>query len=280
MSIRPISLLLLAVGCADPTPTAIAACVAIPQLATDPAGLVLLEPLLAAEELKALKGAEPTRGLQAVGEAGMARLRSETTCEVTEVNGAGTGRWQLLLTRTLPTVAADGTLGAPQVQNLDWQVVDEDGLRVEAGTDNAARMRASVESARAENDFKRVGAGWRVLVDAFKDPVLPVDADYANRIDLGWEYRAKLVPGGLSADGDVLSATVANSGDQVVKHAILNLVWELDGAPGSGQVEIADLAPGQTAPVSATVARPLVGDDPGLGKVDLQAVEVELAPAS
>jgi hypothetical protein len=271
---------LLLLGCTDPGPVALEACAAVPQLATDAAGLALLEPLLAREELRALKAAAPTRGLAAVGEAGMARLRAEARCELKETNGAGSGRWQVLLSRTIPAVAVDGSIGAPETYDLDWQVVDEgDGLRVEAGTDNAERMRASVESARAENDFKRVGAGWRALRDTFRDPVLTVDADYAHRIDLGWEYRQNLVPGGLAADGVLLSATVTNQGDQAVAHAVLELSWELDGAAASKRIELRDLAPGQSAPLQAEVARALVGDDPGLGKVDVQAKEIELAPA-
>jgi hypothetical protein len=252
--LAPVFALLLA-ACTDPEPVALEACRAMPQLATDAAGLELMRPVLDPREVALIEKAEPTLGLQKVGSEGLAKLRAASTCAIDEVDSAGTGRWAVKVKRTIPTVAADGTIGDPQEQVLEWQVVDgDDHPYVETGARYASSKRASIAEAIEQRDFKRVAAGWRGLVNEFPDPVLTVDVADAEDQDEGWEYRNKLAVRAFGAtDPHTLVAVVSNTGDRPVRRGVFALTTEVEGEKVSAMATTEAIPPGQTAELRATL---------------------------
>ncbi len=207
----------LLAACANPTPIATEACMALPGLSTDPAGLALLTPLLINAEGELLAAATPTLGLEKVGAEGLAALREKAVCELVAVNNAGSGRWKVELKRSLPTVQADGSLGRTDETALEWQVVDEDGLRVETGLGVAAEMRASIAGAIAEDDLRRAASTWRALYRSYPDPVLPVDIAVAEAAEAraALKRRVKAVVGTPKRGKLPLEVTNRNSADVV-----------------------------------------------------------------
>jgi len=269
--------LALAAACTDPEPVALEACAAIPQLATDAAGLTALTAVLDPRELELLQAAAPTLGLEKVGSEGLAKLRSEASCVVDQVDSAGSGRWAVKLTRTLPTVAADGTLGEPATQSLDWQVVDgADGAYVESGMRFAVTKRESLRDAIAEKDFMKLAAGWRGIHQSFPDPVITVDIAEAETLDAGWAYRKKLEPQGAGAlDKELVALELMNTGDKAVASGLFDLSFTHGGAKEVVRLTAGAIAPGETVQLQGTPKGPLA---PDVGGFDVEAVEIRLAP--
>ena len=218
-----ISLLLLA--CSNPEPAALAACQAVPGLSSDAAGLALLEPLLTTEELVLLREAAPTRGQEVVGSTGLATIRDQTACEVVLTHSAGSGRWAVTLKRTLPTVGPDGTLGSPEEQELEWQVINADGVRVETGLGIATSMRRSIGDAIEKQDYARATSSWKAIQRSYHDPLLSVDIAEAEAFEEAWRYRSKL-DGWVekTSDTEVVIA-VENKGDRAVVDAELTITF-------------------------------------------------------
>jgi hypothetical protein len=210
-------LLLTLLACGNPDPVALSTCQALPTLASDPAGLTLLEPLLAPGDWEALSKAQPTAGLELLGPDGLAALRQQTTCTLLATEGAGSGRWAVDLERTSPSVGPDGSLGEMVTHSLAWQAVKTDGgIRIEAGIEGAAISRRNAETAIAEDDPKRAAAIWRAIQKKFPDPLLSVDIARAEAFQARAEAMKTILakPTGV-ADGK-LYVELQNRGGQAV----------------------------------------------------------------
>ena len=249
------SWLFLLIACADPTPVALDTCKAIPSLATDEEGLQLLEPLLTHRDFRTLKKADPTLGLQKVGATGLAKLRAQARCEVVEVLDAGHNRWNVTVTRTLPEVNADGSLGDPQETTLNWSVVrSKDGLKVETGLFQAADTRRQAEESAARGDLKRAAGLWRAVYQKFPDPMLQVDIATATDIAAKALYRKRLVgnlisitPAEDEGANPILNAEVTNRGKRYVSKAVIELSFDVGTDQKLVLHEVGEIKPGETA---------------------------------
>ncbi|MCB9764229.1 MAG: hypothetical protein H6739_30940 [Alphaproteobacteria bacterium] len=241
-------LALLLLGCTDPEPIAKAACQAVPGLSVDPEGLALLEPLLTPTEGTLLAQAEPTLGLTAAGPATMAKLRAEASCEVGEVESAGSGRWAVPVTRTAPSITPDGQLGEPETTELSWQVVADDGGRVETGLKKAIAMRKSAHEAVEQDDLRRAASTLRALKKSYGDPALAVDIALAEAAFDKREYARKLQNVFVSAD-DVVVATLTNSGDKALSAVTVAADFETAEGPKRTTAALTDVAAGATVEV-------------------------------
>ena len=268
-------LLIFLMACADPAPVAKQACEALPGLATDPAGLQLLAPLLAKVDYDALASAQPTLGLQLLGSDGLAELRNQASCTVGAVEGAGQGRWAVDMERSLPVVNLDGSLGEVETTPLSWQAVKTpDGVRVETGLAGAAIMRASAEQAFEEGDLRRYASSWRAIVKKFPDPLISVDvAMAASSID-AWEYRARVrgKPVTIDEEAGTLQAEITNQGDRAVRALRVRVDFEVGSQTVSQALVIESLEANTTAPVDVPI--PEAAD----GKVHIEIESLEFGP--
>lgn len=247
-------LLLSLLACADPAPVALATCQAVPGLATDAAGLELLEPLLASEDLKALKGAQATAGLEAVGSEGLATIRSKTTCAVLSAESAGSGRWAVDLERTAPTVSGDGTLGEPATQALAWQAVKTpDGIRIEAGIQGAAISRLNAEAAVAEDDLRRAAAIWRAIHKKFPDPLLTVDIARAEAAHHYGEILKKVHAKPVGVEDGKLFIEAANGNEAPVSQVEIKADFEVGENTKSETTVVPELAGGAKLEIELAV---------------------------
>lgn len=220
--------------------------------------MALLTPLLVADEVAALDQAEPTLGLQAVGEAGLAELRAQVHCQVVDRTGD-----EILLERTQPIVAADGTItDAVQTRRLGWRLLDG---RVEIGLVDAQDRWRRAQDADPEAAAAQLIAIERLLAD----PLLAVDVFHANETAERARARLALTSTFVRARGDVVHAELINNGGRPVRSATVVARFE------SGeqiQVQVGPLQAGQRVPY--TVAMP----EGANGGVRLQVSEVELFP--
>jgi hypothetical protein len=266
--------LLFVLACADPAPVAVEACEALPGLATDPAGLQLLEPVLAQVDYDALAAAAPTRGLELVGGDGLAALRAQASCTVGLVEGAGQGRWAVDLERSLPKVNADGSLGEVEVVALAWQAVKtDDGIRVETGLAGANIMRKSATQALEEGDLRRYASSWRAIAKKFADPLLTVDVAEAERVFGRVEYLAKIrgKPVEVNEEEGTLRGEISNSGDRKATAIEIRVDFGVGDQTASVNATVEALEPGATTAVDVAIPE---GAD---GKVHIEAVSLELA---
>jgi len=266
-------LVLLVLGCTDPTPVAVSACQAMPGISARAGDLPMFEPLLSAKDMKVLREAAPTLGLQAVDETRMAELRSKTTCMPGEANGAGDGRWAIELTRTAPVVNPDGSLGDPVETTFEWQVVDQDGGRVDLNLEGAAIARRNLEDAVHDADWHRFASGWKALAARWNDPVLPVDIQAAESKRDRMDYTSRLKNVFDAAGEGLIHGTVTNSGEQAVSRAMITATFESAGGPLTASTQIGALAPGQS--LTYTVDIPEGAE----GNVKLKTTDLEFAPA-
>lgn len=266
-------LLLFLMACADPVPVAQQACEALPGLATDPAGLQLLAPVLATVDYDALAAAQPTKGLELLGSDGLAELRGKVQCTVGLVEGAGQGRWAVDLERTLPTVLADGSLGEPQTTALSWQAVKtDDGVRVETGLAGAAIMRASAEQALEEGDLRRYASSWRGLAKKFPDPLISVDIAHAEKVFDRHEYLGEIrgKPVEVDEKEGTLKAELSNTGDRAVSELELRVDFGVGEATASETATVEAIEAGGKAEVVVPIPE---GAD---GKVHIEVLSLEL----
>lgn len=246
-------LTLLLFACTKPEPAALSACQAVTGLSTDAAGLALLEPVLVPAEVALLKAAAPTRGLEVVGSDGLAEIRSRTTCSVTATNSAGSGRWAVTLQRFLPAVGADGSLGEPQEQTLEWQVISEDGVRVETGLPVADSMRRSIAEAVEEGDHARVTASWKAIQRTYGDPLIAVDLAEAEAVEAAWRYRTQMegwVEEVLKAE---VVVAVENKGERDVSAADLTVTFEVSGEKVPADVALPAVKAGETGRINVAI---------------------------
>lgn len=261
-----IALTLLA--CTNPEAPALTACQAVPGLSTDAVGLAQLALVLVPSEVALLASAEPTAGQVALGSDGLATLRSQTTCEVTATNSAGSGRWALTLRRTLPTVDTDGTLGEPQEQTLAWQVVSDDGVKVETGLGIADSMRRSIAEAVEQEDYARATASWKAIQRTYGDPVIAVDIAQAEAAEEAWRYRRK-IDGWVESVGETEVVIAAeNQGKQDITAATLTITFTGITAPVT--TELGMIKAGETARMSLPIP------DGAVGKVTVKTTRVLL----
>ncbi len=266
---------LFLMACADPVPVALQACEALPGLATDPAGLQLLAPVLAKVDYDALASAQPTQGLQLLGSDGLAELRSKASCTVGAVEGAGQGRWAVDLERSLPAVNPDGTLGEVEVTAMSWQAVKtSDGVRLETGLAGAAIMRASAEQALEEGDLRRYASSWRAIIKKFPDPLLSVDVARAADVFDQYEYRTQLR--GKPVEVDDKAGTLKGEISNVGKRDARNIQVQVDFGVGTQTVSQAATIEAIAAGTASTVdvAIPEGAD----GSVHIEVVGLELSP--
>ncbi|MDG1484178.1 MAG: hypothetical protein P8R54_31595 [Myxococcota bacterium] len=252
-----IALTLLA--CTDPEAPALAACQAVPGLSTDDAGLAALSPLLVAAEIDLLKAAVPTRGQVVLGSEGLAKLRAQTTCAVTANNSAGSGRWAITLSRTLPTVEADGTLGEPQEQTLEWQVVSDDGARVETGLGIASSMRGSIDEAVEQEDYARAASSWKAILRTYGDPIIAVDIAEAEATEDAWLYRRKIDGWVERVDSAEITIAAKNDGDRDIVGATLTVTFELADGKRPLSALIGAVKAGETGRVTIPIPEDAVG---------------------
>jgi hypothetical protein len=264
-------LLPLLLACADPAPVALSTCEALPNLATDAAGLELLEPLLAPGDWEALSKAAPTAGLEKLGSEGLAALRQQTNCTLLSSESAGSGRWAVELERTNPSVDGDGNLGEAETHALSWQAVKTpEGVRIEAGIEAAAISRRNADAAVAEDDLRRAAAVWRAIHKKFPDPLLYVDiaraeAAYAKAEALKG-VRAK--PTGV-ADGK-LYVELSNQAQAAVGSVELRADFAVGEQTHSSTLTHPGLEAGATVEVELAVPE---GAD---GNVHVEVVGLEL----
>lgn len=230
-------------GCTDPEPVALAACQAVPGLSIDAAGRAMLDGVLTDEELGILDAAEPTLGLQTLGEAGMKEIRAKTTCVVTKMESAGASRWAATISRTAPSVTPEGALGDPVETELTFQIVDVDGGRAEIGMKRAAAQRASIAEALAEEDYQRFASSWRALERNYPDPVLPVDVAAAEALEARMDYRKSVELTFKEAGDGMVQAEALNTGDKPVASALLSATFE--GSDESPEATVGALPPGE-----------------------------------
>lgn len=233
-----IALLALLACSPDPTPVAVQACEAVPTISVFPDDVALFEPLLVPDEIEILRHAEATRGLMGVKSAGMQQLREAASCAVTSVQkGDEPGTWQVELTRTLPHVRLDGTLGTEQTQQLSWTVVKTDaGLRVRTDLQRMVDMRAEVAEANARDDHERVLELWKSILALYQDPTLVYDiGDATLQVEYA-AYRERYIRSDVPADeverdeetGELV-VPLRNEGDRTVSRALLEVVFVVDG---------------------------------------------------
>ncbi len=264
-------LLLSLLACADPAPVALATCQAVPNLATDKAGLELFQPLLAEGDWKALSGATPTAGLELVGADGLAKIREQTTCTVLSTEGAGTGRWAVELERSNPGVNPDGSLGEAQTHTLSWQAVKtQDGIRIEAGIQGASISRRNAESAVADDDQRRAAAIWRAIHKKFPDPLLTVDIAKAEALYEKLEYQKKIPVKAVGVEDDKLFVEVSNTGDKPVSKLELRADFEVGDQTKSHTTTVPSLAPGAKLEVELPIP------EGAEGNVHVEVVGLEL----
>jgi len=264
-------LALFALACTDPTAVAVAACQALPGIAVHPEDMPLMETLLSKKEIEALRAAPPTRGVQVVSAATLASMRAQTTCTAEEPNGAGSGRWAIKLSRKAPTVGPTGEVGPPDEQTLDWQVVDEDGGRVEFNVEGATIARKNLDEAIDKEDFKRFAAGWRSLAGRYADPLLSVDVAEAEALLARMEYAASLEHVFQGAAEGMVAATVRNAGDKAIATMKVDAVFESAAGPLHSEVNVGPVAAGET--LSYQVAIP----DEAEGSVRLRTLDLRFA---
>jgi hypothetical protein len=268
-------LLLFLMACADPVPVAQRACEALPGLATDPAGLQLLAPVLATVDYDALAAAQPTRGLELLGSDGLAALRGKVECTVGLVEGAGQGRWAVDLERSLPEVLPDGSLGEVKTTALSWQAVKtKDGVRVETGLAGAAIMRASAQQAYEEGDLRRYSSSWRAIAKKFPDPLIAVDIAHAEGLFERDEYRTKIRGKPVAVDdaAGTLKAELSNTGEREVVQLEVRVEFGVGDQTASQTANVDELGAGSTATVEVDIPE---GAD---GKVHIEVVHLELVP--
>ena len=246
-------LLLTLLGCTDPGPLAVSACEAVPGLSTDAAGMALLEPLLIATSVAILKDAAPTKGQEALGPDGLAQLRAGTSCTADKIDAAGSGRWAVKLTRTAPTVAADGTLGATETTALEWQVADTDGGRVDVGLEKANAMRRSATEAAEKGEHRRAASTLRALSKSFADPALVVDVALAEAAQDKAEYDKKLSNTFVAAEGGSVTASFTNSGDRALSGVTVGGDFEAGDGVVTADAEIGDVPAGETVEYKLTI---------------------------
>lgn len=252
-----IALTLLA--CTDPEAPALAACQAVPGLSTDDAGLAALSPLLVPAEVELLEAATPTRGHAVLGSEGLAQLRAQTTCAVTSTNSAGSGRWAVALSRTLPTVGADGTLGEPQEQTLEWQVVSDDGVRVETGLGIASSMRGSIDEAIKQEDYARAASSWKAILRTYGDPVIAVDIAEAEATEDAWLYRREIDGWVERVDSAEITIAAKNDGDRDIIGATLTVTFELADGTRPLSALLGAVKAGETGRVTIPIPEDAVG---------------------
>ncbi len=269
------TLLLFLMACADPAPVALQACEALPGLATDPAGLELLQPLLESKDYDALAAAAPTAGLELVGADGLASLRTQASCTLLSAESAGSGRWAVELERSAPAVLADGSLGEVQTTPLSWQAVKTpDGVRVETGLAGAAIMRASAATALEEGDVRRYASTWKAVANKFPDPLLTVDVAQAQAAFERLEYQAKIRGKPIEVDeaAGTLKAEIRNEGERSVSAVQLRVDFGVGETTASESATLEALAGGATAEVTVPIPE---GAD---GKVHIEVLGLELPP--
>ncbi len=205
-------LLTLLIACTDPMPVAIQACQAIPTVASTPEGLALFDPLLTAEEHALLAQQQPTLGIQAVGEAGLASLREVATCTASDANHAGPGLWKVYLDREAPSLTLDGK-GEVVRHHFEWMVHDtEAGLRVETDLARYVSMRQSIAEGLKTDDHDRATSLWRTMIDDYGDPTLVHDLAAAEAARTHYQYGKKLGTDIMGIDGDELVGKLYNRG--------------------------------------------------------------------
>lgn len=260
-------LLLLSFACTDPNDVAKRACEAVPGLSMDAEGQAVLAQLLVASELESIKGSEQTEGHKLVGDAGLATIRDGAQCTVDSVDSAGSGRWAVVLTRTAPSVGADGAYGEPQNSTLEWQVVSDEGGRVEAGVAKAATMWANAKAARDEGDLMRAASSMRALRNTFPDPVLAVDVALMEQAEEVQSYTKSIVHTFLSAEGEEVIASVQN-GDKALSKLVATATFDV----GSQEIDLGPIEAG--AALEYRVPIPEGAE----GSVQLTTGSLELAP--
>lgn len=232
-------ILILALGCTDPNDIAVRACEGLPQLSMDAVGQAGLAELLVASELKTIADAPQTAGHSQVGDEGMAELRKGTNCVVDSVDSAGSGRWAVSLTRMSPTVDKDGVIGAEETLTIEYQVVADDGGRVESGVSKGATMWENSHEAAREADFMRAASTMRALKNTFPDPVLSVDVFQAEQAEELDSYSKSLVHTFVSAEGDEVVGSVQN-GDKALTALTVKAAFDV----GEQTVEVGPVEAG------------------------------------
>lgn len=263
-----IALTLLA--CTDPEAPALAACQAVPGLSTDDAGLAALSPLLVSAEVDLLKAAAPTRGQEVLGSEGLAQLRAQTTCSIKATNSAGSGRWAVTLSRTLPTVGADGALGESQEQTLEWQVVSDDGVKVETGLGIASSMRGSIAEAVAQEDYARAASSWKAILRTYGDPVIAVDSAEADAVEAAWLYRRELDGWVEMVDSAEVTIAAKNDGEKDIAGATLTVTFDLADGKRPVTATLGAVKAGETGRVKVAIPEDAVG------KVIVKTASVQL----
>lgn len=263
--------LLLALACTDPAPVAVAACQALPGISAHPSDLALYEPLLTAADVEVLRHAEPTKGLAVFSPEALAELRKRTACTADEVNGAGSGRWAVKLTRTMPELKADGSAGEPVTTSFEWQVSDEQGGRVDLNLVASTIARDNAAEAIDEEDFKRFASGWRAIAHRWPDPVLVVDVAEAEALDARMAYAGKLEHSFVAAGEGLVQATVQNTGDQAVSGILVDAAFESAEGKLHSQARVGAVAPGETATYVVEIP------DGAEGNVRLRTLDLRLA---
>lgn len=261
-------LFLLALGCTDPSPVAIAACQALPGIAIHDSDRALFEPLLTARDLEILRDAAPTHGLAAVDAATLADMRSRTTCTADEVNGAGSGRWAVKLTRTSPTVSGEGSVGEPAELSFEWQVSDEQGGRVDLNLEGASIARRNADQAIDDEDWKRHSSGWRALAHRWPDPLLAVDVALAEALETRMGYAGKLQHSFDAAGEGLVQASVRNTGDKAVTALVVDAVFESASGPLHARSELG------AVPAGGQLAYTLEIPDGAEGSVRLRTIDL------
>jgi len=264
-------ILLAFLACTDPSPVALATCQALPGIAVHDSDRALFAPLLTAADMDVLARAEPTRGLSVFSPDALAALRTQTSCVVDEVNGAGSGRWAVKLTRTMPAVHADGSTGDPVTDSFEWQVSDEQGGRVDLNLVASALARRNAVEAIDEEDFKRFAAGWRAIAHRWPDPVLVVDVAEAEALDARMAYTGKLEHAFVAAGDGLVQATVTNTGGQAVSAVEVDASFESPSGKLHSQAVLGAVPPGGT--LAYTVEIPEGAE----GNVRLRTIDLRLA---
>lgn len=265
-------ILILTLACTDPAAVAVATCQALPGIAIRPDDRALFQPLLTAKDLGVLDKAKPTHGLQRVDAAALAQLRSQTTCVAEETNGAGAGQWAVKLTRTAPTVTADGAVGPSTEQTFEWQVTDEQSGRVDLNLTGAAIARRNADEAIDDQDWKRYASGWRALAQRWLDPLLAVDVADAAALQDRMEYGKKLEHTFNKAGDGLVQATVQNTGDRAVSSVVVDAVFESGETPLHSQAKLG------AVPAGGTLAYTVEIPEGAEGKVALHTVDLSFAP--
>jgi len=259
-------LFFLLLACTDHAAPALAACQAVPGLATDALGQSLLQPLVLAEEAELLAAAVPTRGLEIVGAPGLAEIRAQTTCSLVEVNSAGSGQWEVKISRTQPVVSAAGELGALETSELVWHVLSRDGARVNTGLAVASHMRHSLDE--AGDDLQRVASSWHALQRSYQDPLLSVDIAEAEQALELWRYRKEVSTTFTEVLHRVVYLSAKNEGERAIRDAEIEAIFTVAGEPSTVVVSAGALQPGE----EVTLQVPIPEGATGTVKLDTQSV--------